>query len=142
VPAGDLNAYELGAGTGVSPLSAAHRAELSRLVDRARSICGFGFAVYIGPMRSGRDSAIAQHASLRDPASAILVAVDPSTRSIEIVTGVNTVADLDNRACEFAALSMKSCFVADDLVGGVREGVTSLAEHARHPRTLHLDEPA
>ncbi len=37
---------------------------------------------------------------------------------------------------------MKSCFVADDLVGGVREGVTLLAQHARHPRVLHLDEPA
>jgi hypothetical protein len=75
-------------------------------------------------------------------ASAVLVAVDPSARLIEIVTGVNTRSSLDNRACEFAALSMKSCFVADDLVGGVREGVTMLAAHARHPRVLHLDEPA
>jgi len=142
VPAGDSNAYELGSRGEVSPLSSAQRADLTRVVQRARSICGFGFGVYIGPLPSGRESAVAQHALLPDPASAVLVAVDPSARSIEIVTGVNTASALDNRACEFAALTMKSCFVADDLVGGVREGVTLLAQHARHPVVMHLDEPA
>jgi hypothetical protein len=139
VPAGDPYALESGA---VSPLSAAQRSELGRLVEAARSVCGFGFGVYIGPLPDGRESAIAQHALLPDPASAVLVAVDPSARLLEIVTGINTRSSLDNRACEFAALSMKSCFVNDDLVGGVREGVTMLAAHARHPRVLHLDEPA
>ena len=47
---------------------------------------------------------------------------------------------LDNRSCELAALAMKSCFVADDLVGGIREGVMLLAEHARTPRVLHLED--
>lgn len=126
----------------VSPLSEAQRANLSRAVHRARAICGFGFGVFVGPLPEGRESAVAQHAALPDPASAVLVAVDPASRTIEIVTGINTVATLDNRACEFAALTMKSCFAADDLVGGVREGVTMLAQHARHPRVLHLDEPA
>ena len=142
MPAGDTNAYELGSSGEVSPLSGAQRTELTRVVQRARSICGFGFGVYVGPLPAGRESAVAQHALLPDPASAVLVAVDPTSRSIEIVTGINTVSALDNRACEFAALSMKSCFVADDLVGGVREGVTLLAQHARHPLVQHLDEPA
>jgi hypothetical protein len=142
VPAGDSSAYEFGMPAEISPLSAAQRTELTKLVQQARSICGFGFAVFIGPLLEGRDSAVAQHAQLRDAASAVLVAVDPTSRSIEIVTGVNTTAALDNRACEFAALSMKSCFVADDLVGGVREGVNLLAQHARRPAVLHLDEPA
>ena len=142
MPAGDSDAYELGSTGDVSPLSTAQRSDLTRLVERARSICGFGFGVYIGPLPSGRESAVAQHALLPDPASGVLVAVDPSSRIIEIVTGINTVSALDNRACEFAALSMKSCFVADDLVGGVREGVTLLAQHARHPVVMHLDDPA
>jgi hypothetical protein len=138
VPVGDP--YALSAG--VSPLSAAQRAELSRLVDRARSISGFCFGVFVGPLPEGRTSAVAQHATLPDAGSAVLVAVDPSARTIEIVTGVNTVQTLDDRACEFASLSMKSCFAADDLVGGLREGVTMLAQHARHPRVWHLEEPA
>lgn len=136
MPSGDP--YEIS--TDVSPLSNAQRADLQRVVDRARSIAGYGFAVYVGPLPEGRASAIEQHAGLPDAVSAVLVAVDPSARSIEIVTGVNAYTTLDDRACEFAALAMKSCFVADDLVGGVREGLNLLADHARAPRVLHLDE--
>lgn len=139
MPAGDAYALESQA---VSPLSQAQRSELGRVVEAARSVCGFGFGVFVGPLPEGRDSALVQHASLPDPASAVLVAVDPSARAIEIVTGVNTRSSLDNRACEFAVLAMKSCFVADDLVGGLREGVTLLAAHARHPQVMHLDDPA
>jgi hypothetical protein len=126
--------------TDVSPLSDAQRSDLRRIVQRARSICGYGFAVFVGPLAQGRESAIAQHAALADPASAVLVAVDPSAHTIEIVTGVNAAVTLDNRACELAALAMKSCFGADDLVGGIREGVNLLAEHARAPRVLHVDD--
>ncbi len=139
MPAGDAYALESGA---VSPLSAAQRFELGRVVEAARAMCGYGFGVYVGPLPDGRDSALVHHAALPDAASAVLVAVDPSARSIEIVTGINTRSSLDNRACEFAVLAMKSCFVADDLVGGVREGVNLLAAHARHPQVMHLDEPA
>ncbi len=140
MPAGD--AYELAGSGVVSPISPAQRADLTRVVERARSISGYGFGVYVGPLPEGRDSAVTEHASLRDPASALLIAVDPSERAIEIVTGVNVAVNLDDRSCELAVLAMTSCFVADDLVGGIREGVTLLAQHARHPRVLHLDEPA
>ena len=139
MPAGDGSAYDMSDGA-VSPLSESQRADLSRVVQRARLICGFGFGVFVGPLPDGRDSAVEHHAQLPDAGSAVLVAVDPSRRAIEIVTGVNTTSALDNRACEFAVLAMKSCFVADDVVGGLREGVTLLAEHARHPMVLHLDE--
>jgi hypothetical protein len=37
---------------------------------------------------------------------------------------------------------MRSNFAADDLVGGIRAGAMLLAEHARAPRVLHLNEPA
>jgi hypothetical protein len=139
VPSGEAG-YGLDAVTDVSPLSESQRSDLRRIVQRARSICGYGFGVYVGPLADGRQSAIAQHASLADPASAVLVAVDPSAHAIEIVTGVDAAVTLDNRACELAALSMKSCFGADDLVGGIREGVNLLAEHARAPRVLHVDD--
>ena len=136
VPSGDPYAIS----SDVSPLSDAQRSDLKKVVQRARAISGYGFAVYVGPLAEGRASAIAQHAQLPDAPSAVLVAVDPSAKSIEIVTGINAYTTLDDRACEFAALSMKSCFVNDDLVGGLREGVNLLADHARAPRVLHLDE--
>jgi len=118
------------------------RADLRAIVSKAREISGYGFAVYLGPLENGRDSAVEQHAALQSPESAGLVAVDPSRRTIEIVTGAAVAVNLSNRSCELAVLSMKSCFQADDIVGGVREGVTLLAEHCRHPRVLHLNEPA
>lgn len=132
--------YGLGLETEVSPLSEAQRADLTKVVERARSICGLGFGIYVGQLAEGRASALAQHAALPDPASAVLVAVDPSARTIEIVTGTYVGIALDTRSCELAVLAMKSCFVADDLVGGLREGVMLLAEHARAPRVLHLDD--
>ena len=139
VPSGDTG-YGLGVEPQVSPLSDAQRDDLTRIVQRARSICGYAFGVYVGPLPDGHDSAIAQHALIPNAASAVLVAADPSSRTIEIVTGKNAAVTLDDRACELAALAMKSCFVADDLVGGLREGVNLLAEHARAPRVLHVDD--
>jgi hypothetical protein len=124
----------------VSPLSSAQRADLVRVVEKARSICGLCFAVYVGPLEGGHGFAVARHAELPDPGAAVLVAVDPGARAIEVVTGVDAAVRLDNQACELAALAMKSCFVADDLVGGIREGVMLLAEHARTPRVLHLED--
>ena len=139
VPSGEVG-YGFEAGTEVSPLSEGQRSDLKGVVQRARSICGYGFGVYVGPLADGRSSAVAIHAGLVDPASAVLVAVDPTAHAIEIVTGIDSAVTLDNRACELAALSMKSCFAADDLVGGIREGINLLAEHARAPRVLHVDD--
>ena len=142
MPAGDVSPAALSAGAGLSPLSATQRADLDRVVGVARSISGYCFGVYLGPLSQGRTSALEQHALLPDASAAVLVAVDPAQRLIEIVTGRAAARNLDDRACELAVLTMTSCFQADDIAGGVREGVLLLAQHARHPRVLHLDEPA
>jgi uncharacterized membrane protein YgcG len=47
--------------------------------------------------------------------------------------------DLDDPAVRLAALAMQSAFAAGDLVGGIKQGVQMLADHARKPRTLHSD---
>lgn len=124
----------------VSPLTTRQRADVQRAVDLARSICGFAFAVHVGPV-AGRSAAVAKHAQLVDPAGAVLVAVDPQARTIEVVVGTRVGVTLDDRACEFAVLSMTSSFATGDLVGGLREGVVQLAEHARAPKVWHLDQP-
>lgn len=116
--------------------------DLRHVVEKARTISGFAFAVYLGPLAEGRSSAVQQHGALPDPASSVLVALCPVRRVLEIVSGANVAVDLSNEACDLAAASMVSSFVAGDLVGGLRRGVIQLAEHARHPRVVHLDEPA
>jgi uncharacterized membrane protein YgcG len=96
----------------------------------------------VGDLLNERESAIAAHARLTDPESAVLVAVDPSRRVIEVVTGTTAAKLLDDRSCELAAFTMRSSFQADDLAGGFRDGLVLLAEHARAPKVLHLNDPA
>ena len=126
----------------VHALTSADRGEIERVVQRARDICGFEFAVFVGDLPDGRNSAVATHAGLHDPASAVLIGVDPTQRSIEIVTGSRFKRQVDDRTCEFAVMALRSCLQVDDLIGGLRDAVSLLAEHARAPRTLHADEPA
>jgi hypothetical protein len=118
------------------------RGEATRLVRQAREISGIAFAIYLGDLPDGTASARAQHAQLPDPDATVLVAVDEGRRSIDIVTGRYAQSRIDDRACELAILSMVSCFQASDMTAGVRDGVLLLAEHARAPQVLHLDEPS
>ena len=137
---GDMSGYDVPVVPDAT-LSASEQERVRSLVMRARDICGLCVGVYVGPLVHGRESALAQHAALPDPAGGFLVAVDVEARAIEIVTGIDAARVLDNRSCELAILSMTSCFVANDIMSGIREGVLLLAEHARTPRVWHLDDP-
>ncbi|MDA3021708.1 MAG: DUF5130 family protein [Actinomycetota bacterium] len=117
------------------------RDKIQRALDLAREICGLCFAVYVGDLPNGRESAAAAHAKLADPQSSVLVGVDPSRRIIEIITGTTAAHLLDNRSCELGAFAMRSSFQADDQAGGIRDGLMLLAEHARAPKVLHLNDP-
>jgi len=128
--------------TGARAFSPGQVADLQRTVERAREISGLCFGLRIGPLPQGRESAIAAHALLPDAARAVLVAVDPADRQMEIVTGSLVAVHLDDRSCELALLSMRSGFVAGDLVRGMKDGLDLLAQHARYPRVANLDEPA
>lgn len=118
------------------------REDLQEVVDRAREICGLEFAIHIGALVRGRESAEAIHGGLRDPRSAVLLAVDPAAKSIEIVTGPDARIHVDDRTCQFAVLALRSGADVDDLPVGIRDASLLLAEHARAPRVMHLDEPA
>jgi len=123
-------------------LTTSQRAEIQRIVQRAREICGYEFGVFVGELDNGRESAIAMHAAMSDPNSAVLLAIDPVNRTMDVVTGGRIKRTLEDRTCEFALLTLRSSIQVDDLTGGVRDALMLLAEHARAPRTLHLDEPA
>lgn len=127
---------------GGSALTRGQRVELQRSIDLAREISGLVFGVHVGELAHGRESAIAAHALLPDPEDAVLIAIDESARTIDIVTGIRVARVLDDRSCELAILSLRSSLEGGDLVGGVRNAATLLAQHARMPRTLNLDEPA
>ncbi len=117
--------------------------DVERAIRGAEADTGLHFSVYVGPLGSStREKALTLHDALGDAASkSVLVAVDPGLRQTEIVTGPDAKRYLDDHAAALGALAMTTQFNAGDLAGGIVNGLGTLAEHARHPQTLHLDQP-
>jgi hypothetical protein len=100
---------------------------------------GLHVVLRVGRLDGGRAGAEAVLAAGGDTAPAsVVVAVDPTARALEIVTGSRAAEVLDDRTCALAALAMTSSFSAGDLVGGIRNGLQVLADHGRNLRTPHL----
>lgn len=116
------------------------RGEAQRLVDLGRDICGLAFAVYVGDIPDS-DTVRARLAELPDPDGSVLIAVDPQRRAIEIATGSYAMSRVNDHACQLAVLAVQSCASVGDIAAGIRDGLVLLAEHARAPRVLHLEEP-
>jgi len=128
------------AGEAFSPGQAA---TVERTIAAAETQSGLRFSVYVGPLSAeprARAQALHSGASA-DPARLVLLALDLSAKRLEIVTGVTAREALDDRSCALAALTMTSALSAGDLVGSIVDGLAALAEHARHPKVLHTDQP-
>jgi len=120
VPAGDA-------------VSDVHRVQLARAIETADRATGLRFRVVVG--------ALDADAASRHPVEPIdvLVAVDPISRRLEIVTGSRAGQQISDRVCGLASLAMTSSFAAGDLIGGLRNGIQVLADHGRRERTPHLE---
>jgi uncharacterized membrane protein YgcG len=116
--------------------------DASRRLERATAIAeessGLHFTLYVGPSEEdARAYALRLHGALADPDDSVLVLCDPGSRVLEIVTGSAARRALADRDCALAAATMRSSFVAGDLVGGLFHGITQMGEAARRPPTLH-----
>jgi len=115
--------------------------ELARL-DEALTMSsretGLRFTLYIGDLGTPtRTQAEAMHArSGDDPSEAVLIALSPGQRVVEVVTGAAAARRLPDRACALAVLSMTVSFAAGDLVGGIVNGLRQLSDQAGHPASL------
>jgi hypothetical protein len=105
--------------------------EAMRVADQQT---GLTFSVYIGELAEPiRESAEALHRQIERSATAVLVAVSPNQRVLEIVTGPDARRRISDRDAKLAALSMAASFAGGDLAGGVLAGLDQLASHAgRH----------
>ena len=127
------------AGEGFSPRQ---QDEINRAIELAGRQTGLTYVAYVGPATDDpRAFARKTLAGLPDPDRSVLVVVDPDGRLLEIVAGSVAARDVDDRACALAAATMTSSFAAGDLAGGIASGILLLGEHARQPRSLHLDNP-
>jgi len=123
-------------------LSAADQRQLLEWVERARAIGGQQFCVAFGSLTDGRRTALVQHGLLPTPQSAITVFVDSAAGCVEIVTGRVARIHVDDRTADLAALALRSGAEVGDLLRGVNDCVTLLAEHARAPRVMFVNEPS
>lgn len=108
--------------------------QLSRL-DEALTLTsretGLQFAIYLGDL--GADphrSALDLHDRLDGRDEAVLVAVSPEQRMLEIVTGTEAKVRLPDRGAKLALMSMVASFKEGDLFGGLMSGLRMLAEQA------------
>jgi uncharacterized membrane protein YgcG len=120
--------------------SSGERHEIDRTIRAAEQASRCEFSVYVGDGgQEPQATARRLHAALVAPARSILLLVDPARRALEVVTGAEVRRNLSDGEVELAVLQMQSAFAEGDLVGGLKRGISMLAEHARAPLTLHAD---
>ena len=99
---------------------------------------GLRFTLYIGDLgaqtRARAEELFERSGS--DLPDAVLIAVSPGQRVVEVVTGAAAARRLPDRACALAVLSMTNAFASGDLVGGIVNGLRQLSDQAGHPRGL------
>jgi hypothetical protein len=115
--------------------------ELARLDDAltmSSRETGLRFTLYIGDLgQRTRAAAEEMHArSGANPSEAVLIAVSPGQKVVEVVTGAGASRRLPDRACALAVLSMTGSFAAGDLVGGIVNGLRQMSDQAGHPAAL------
>lgn len=108
--------------------------QLTRL-DDALSITsretGLRFALYLGDLGAdARESAVRLHGRIDGDDEAVLVAVSPEQRQLEIVTGSEAKVRIPDRGAKLALMSMVASFKEGDLFGGLLSGLGMLADQA------------
>lgn len=115
--------------------------QLSRL-DEALTLAsretGLRFSVYLGGLGDGPTARAGElHAQLEGSAEAVLVAVSPEQRIVEVITGAEARVRLPDRGAKLAVMSMVASFREGDLVGGLLSGLRMLADQAGGRRRTH-----
>jgi uncharacterized membrane protein YgcG len=116
------------------PFSTRQLLRLDEALRVADQQTGLTFSVYVGELEEPvRATAERLHKQIKNAATAVLVAVSPNQRMLEIVTGPDARKRISDRDAKLAALSMAASFAGGDLAGGILAGLDQLATHAgRH----------
>lgn len=114
------------------PFTTVQLTRLDEALTLASRFTGLGFSVYLGDLGADtRATAESLHAESGDAAAAaVLVAVSPGQRKVEVVTGADSSRRLPDRACNLAVMSMVASFKEGDLVGGLVSGLRMLTDQA------------
>jgi hypothetical protein len=108
------------------PFNTRQLARLDEALTFASRETGLDFSLYLGELGSdSRAAAEKLHATTADPANAVLIAVSPGERLIEIVTGRTAYLRLPDRGAKLAVASMVASFKEGDLVRGLVNGLAN-----------------
>jgi Domain of unknown function (DUF5130) len=108
--------------------------QLARL-DAALTITsretGLRFSVYLGDLGPDPSTRVAElHDRLEGSEEAVLVAVSPGQRFVEVLSGAEARTRLPDRGAKLAVMSMVASFKEGDLLGGLLSGLRMLADQA------------
>lgn len=115
------------------PFTVQQLARLDEALTLSSRTTGLDFSVYLGDLGHDARVAVEQlHASLGPKAAsrAVLIAVAPGQRVVEIVTGEEAHRRLSDRACKLAVMTMVASFKEGDLIGGLVSALRMLTDQA------------
>ncbi|MDQ3152892.1 MAG: DUF5130 domain-containing protein [Actinomycetota bacterium] len=114
------------------PFRTSQLASLDEALTLACRTTGLHFSIYLGDLGEDiRVRAEELHAAIGSRApGAVLVAVSPGQRVVEVVTGSESSRRIADRGCELAVKSMVASFKDGDLTGGLTVGLRLLADEA------------
>lgn len=120
------------------PFTSVQLSRLDEALTLASRETGLRFSVYLGDLGEAPDRRAGElHAELEGTAEAVLVAVSPGQRVVEVITGPEARVRLPDRGAKLAIMSMVASFREGDLLGGLLSGLRMLADQAggrREPR--------
>lgn len=114
------------------PFSTRQLARLDEALTLASRETGLDFSIYLGELGDdSRTQAEALHTQLGESAdNAVLIAVSPGERVVEVVTGSEAMHRLPDRGAKLAVMSMVASFKEGDLIGGLVSGLRMMADQA------------
>jgi len=115
-------------------LSNADRQAIDATIRKAEQLSRIEFTVFVGTAEGDpRSFATRLHNTLIASSRSCLIMVDPSARAVEVVTGGHVRQRVSDEEVELAVAAMTTSFAAGDLIGGLRQGISMIAEHAHAP---------
>ena len=113
------------------PFTPVQLTRLDEALTLASRDSGLRFSVYLGELGpQPTERAQRLHAELDGSDEAVLVAVSPEQRVVEVLTGPDARLRLPDRGAKLAVMSMLASFKEGDLLGGLLSGLRMLGDQA------------
>lgn len=111
------------------PFSTPELARIDDALTRISRATGLGFQIYLGDLgEDTRATAEQLHAGLDDAANAVLIAVSPGQKAVEIITGEKSHQRLTDRAAKLGVVSMVPLLREANIIGGLIKGLRIMGD--------------